>query len=146
MRFALIVSPGDPYVPDTPTSAEAIEWLNAALTGFGFQVGVLDTGDEFEVRLGSLLASVSPGDTLFVHVSGRLARRGVLRTSSGAWLPLRKLGDVLRTCAGAHVSILAELVNEDHPQDARFAGEHVASILGAIGAQEFGYNAIAAVR
>jgi hypothetical protein len=56
------------------------------------------------------------------------------------------LGEALRGCADASVSILAELVNEDRPQDARFASEHLASVVDGLGARERGYGIVAAVR
>src|SRR5579859_2964062 len=110
MRLAVIVSPGDPHLPDAGAGPEPISWLIAALAGLGFQVSVLDGAEDVEGRLAKVLRQVSPGDSVLVHVSGRLARRGVVRTASGAWMPLRKRGEGLRVCADAKVSILAEFV------------------------------------
>jgi hypothetical protein len=146
MRFAVIVAPGDSRPSGAPGGSEAFAWLRSVLGRFAFQVVTLDGGADVEGRLERVVANVSSEDTVLVHVSGRVVRRGVLRTAGGAWLPMRTLGEALRACKSESVSVLAELVNEDRPQDPRFGNEHLASLLDGLGARERGYGVVAAVR
>src|SRR5580704_5596387 len=150
MRCAVIVAPWDPRSSDAGTWSDAVAWLGAALTRLGFGVSVVDGGDDIGGQLALALADVSADDDVLVHVSGHLARRGVLRVADGRWLPLRALGDTLaashRTGAPANVSLFAELVHEDDADDALVAADHVASTVAALGARERGYGVVAAVR
>ena len=146
MRCAVIVAPWDPRSSDAGTWSEAVAWLGAALGRLGFRVSVVDGGHDIQGQLASALADVSADDDVLVHVSGHLARRGVLRVADGRWLPLRALGDTLAANATANVSLFAELVHEDDADDALVAADHVASTVAALGARERGYGVIAAVR
>jgi len=146
MRCAVIVAPWDPRSSDAGTWSEAVAWLGAALGRLGFRVSVVDGGHDIEGQLAAALADVSADDDVLVHVSGHLARRGVLRVADGRWLPLRALGDTLAANETANVSLFAELVHEDDADDALVAADHVASTVAALGARERGYGVIAAVR
>jgi tetratricopeptide (TPR) repeat protein len=146
MRSAVIVAPWDPSSSDAGAWSDSVAWLGAALAGFGFRVVVIDTVDDVEGRLAAALQGVSPEDDVLVHVSGHLARRGVLRIAGGRWLPIRALGEALAAHAGPNVSLFAELVHPDDADDALVAADHVASSLAALGARQRGYAVVAAVR
>jgi tetratricopeptide (TPR) repeat protein len=123
-----------------------VAWLGATLAGLGFRVAVVDGAEDVQAQLAGALAGVSAEDDLLVHVSGRLARRGVLRIAGGRWIPLRVVGETLAAHAAATVSLVAELVHEDEVDDALVAADHVASTIAALGAREHGYNLVTAVR
>lgn len=146
MRCAVIVAPWDPLSSDAGTWSDAVAWLGASLGRLGFRVSVVDGGEDVGGQLAGALVGVSPDDDVLVHVSGHLARRGVLRIADGRWLPLRALGDTLAEHVTANVSLIAELVHEDDADDALVAADHVASTVAALGARERGYGVIAAVR
>jgi tetratricopeptide (TPR) repeat protein len=147
MRCAVIVSPWDPRSSDAGTWSDAVAWLGASLGRLGFRVAVVDGADDVDGALARALAGVSADDDVLVHVSGRLARRGVLRTGGGRWVPLRSIGDTLAAHApAANVALFAELVHEDDADDALVAADHLASVVAALGARERGWGAVATVR
>lgn len=146
MRCAVIVAPWDPRSSDAGTWSDAVAWLGAALSRLGFRVAVVDGGGDVGAELSRSLEGVTAEDDVLVHVSGRLARRGVLRIADGRWLPLRSLGESLAAHAAANVAVFAELVHEDGVDDALVAADHVASSVAALGARERGYGVVAAVR
>jgi tetratricopeptide (TPR) repeat protein len=146
MRCAVIISPWDPRSSDAGTWSDAVAWLGAALGRLGFRVVVVDGADDVPGQVSRGLAGVAADDDVLVHVSGRLARRGVLRIADGRWLPLRAIGETLAAHDGGNVSIFAELVHEDDADDALVAADHVASAVAALGARESGHGLVAAVR
>lgn len=145
MRVAVIVAPWDPRSSDAGTWSEAVAWLGATLGRLGFRVSLVDGAQDVGQSLAQALDGVSADDDVLVHVTGRLARRGVLRISDGRWLPLRTLGEALAPHS-ANISVFAELVHEDEADDALVAADHVASTVAALGARERGYGVVAAVR
>jgi tetratricopeptide (TPR) repeat protein len=146
MRVAVVVSPWDQDASDAGTWSDAVAWLGASLGKMGFRVAVVDGVDDVQADLVRALEGLSQDDSVLVHVSGHLARRGVLRVAGGRWLPLRSVGEALAPLSVADVSVFAELVHEDDADDALVAADHVASIVSAIGARERGYGMVAAVR
>src|SRR5579859_1482513 len=147
MRCAVIVSPWDPRSSDAGAWSDSVAWLGAALGRLGFRVAVVDGAADVQGDLArALMASASADDDVLVHVSGHLARRGVLRAPDGGWLPLRALGETLAAHRTGNVSLFAELVHDDDADDALVAADHVASAVSALGARERGYGAVAAVR
>ncbi|HEY1691241.1 MAG TPA: hypothetical protein VGG39_03725 [Polyangiaceae bacterium] len=145
MRCAVIVAPWDPRSSDAGAWSEAVAWLGASLARLGFRITVVDDGDVV-TSLGRALEGLSADDDVLVHLSGQLARRGVLRISDGRWLPVRSVGEVLAGNAVANVSVIAEILHGDDADDALVAADHVASIVSALGARERGFGVIAAVR
>jgi tetratricopeptide (TPR) repeat protein len=121
-----------------------VAWLRQELIDLEFRVSVID-GDEVERDLELALGELTPDDDVFVHVSGRLVDRGVVRTADGRWVRLAALADILATHPAARVSLFAELLYGG-PEDARIASAHVAAIVGDLAAQARGYTMLAAVR
>src|SRR5262249_49004213 len=136
MRRAFIISPWDPRSSDAGTWSDAVAWLGATLGRLGFRVSVVDGVDDVGGDLSRALEGVGSDDDVLVHVSGRLARRGVLRTAGGRWVALRAIGEALAVHGAANVSLFAELVHEDDAEDALVAADHVASVVAALGARE----------
>lgn len=146
MRVAVVVSPWDQHASDAGTWSDAVAWLGASLGKMGFRVAVVDGAEDVQADLSRALDGLGQDDSVLLHVSGHLARRGVLRGPGGQWLPLRSVGETIAALAVADVSVIAELVHEDEADDALVAADHVASIVSAIGARERGYGMVAAVR
>ena len=147
MRLAIVISPWDPRSSEGGgEGSDVVAWLGASLARLGFDMAVVGGTDAVGAELARLLEGMTAEDSVLVHVSGTLARRGVLRLVDGRWLPLRAIGDALAAHAPGDVSVLAELVHEDDAEDALVAADHVASAVSAIGARERGYAMIAAVR
>ncbi len=145
MRCAVVLALGDPRSADASTWIDAVAWLRQELAELGYRVNVVD-GEDVEGDLAHALAGVTPQDDVFVHVSGRLANLGVIRTAGGRWVRLHTLGEAIAARGGSNVSIFAELIHEYGPFDQRVASEHVESIVTEIGAQARGYALVAAVR
>jgi tetratricopeptide (TPR) repeat protein len=148
MKRVVIVAPSTssdlPLTADTSASSDAIAWLGAALAQRGFRVTVIDEAD-----VGGEIARAAEGmtatDALLVHLSGKLAEKGVLRTGGGRSLAL---GDVATALAAltCSVCIIAELLDEEEGSDALSAAEHVASVVSALDARERGYTMVSAIR
>jgi tetratricopeptide (TPR) repeat protein len=146
MRVAVVVSPWDQDASDAGAWSDAVAWLGASLGKVGFRVAVVDGAGDVQADLVRALEGLTQDDSVLLHVSGHLARRGVLRVAGGRWLPLRSVGEALAALSVADVSVFAEVVHEDDADDLLVAADHVASILSAIGARERGYGMVAAVR
>jgi tetratricopeptide (TPR) repeat protein len=145
MRCAAIVALGDPRSSDAGTWLDAVTWLRQELSELGFQVAVVD-GEDVEGDLAAALEGVLPQDDVFLHISGRLVEQGVVRTADGRSVRLQTLGDVLGVHGGANVSLFAELAYGEEPSDPLLAAEHVAAVIGAVGARPRGYAMVAGVR
>lgn len=146
MRVAVVIAPWDSSSSDADAWSDGVAMLGASLARLGFRVAVVGEGHDMAAELGRALEGIAADDSVLVHVGGRLARRGVLRIRGGHWLPLRAIGEALAAHSVADVSVLAELLHEDDPEDALVAADHVASVVSALGARERGYGMVAAVR
>jgi tetratricopeptide (TPR) repeat protein len=146
MRYAVILAPWDPGEPDDSVWVDAVAWLSAMLRNLDFRVAIVRGGGDEYGELVEALAEAGPRDSVLLHVSGRLARRGVLRLAGGRWLALRDLGDALVERGLVDVSVLAELVSEDGASDPLSASDEVDAVVGALEARERGYGVVATVR
>jgi hypothetical protein len=144
MRYALIVAPWDPRLPDARIWSEGVAWLGAALSRLDFRVAVVD-GEHYTCELVTALEDVPADAALLVHVSGRLAARAVLRTPRGR-LPFRLLGDAIAERGIAAVSVFAELVHGEDRPDGPTADEHAAAVVDAMEASARGFGVVVAVR
>ena len=123
-----------------------MSWLGEALSRLGFQVTLIAGGPIVVGEIARAFERVSAEDSLLVHVSGHLARRGVLRLGQGQWLALRVIADALARQKPPNVSLLAEFVHPDDSEDAFVGAEHVASVVSSFEGRERGYGVVAAVR
>jgi len=147
MRTAVLVTLWDPRSSDAVCWTDAVAWLPDALGRLGFRVSVVDGTQDLETDLAYALDGVSARDSVFMHVSGRLPRRAVFRFGGGDRMPLRMLGEALSACpASPRVALVAELLHEDDPGDARVTEDHVDSALKALGVRKRDWTALAAVR
>ncbi len=132
MRLAVVVAPSDPRAGDAVARREALAWLRGKLARNGFEVIIVGGGQEPTVALDKAALRVAPGDTLLVHVSGRLSERGLLAFGAGRTLPLRAVADALASCAPAEVAFVAELMHADDPKDDRLGPDCLATAVEAL--------------
>ncbi len=147
MQRVVIVAPSASY--ELPPSADgsasdALAWLGAALAQRGFRVTVIDDTD-VAGEITRAAEGSEEEDVLLVHLSGRLARKGVLRAGGGRWLALRDVGGALGSLP-CQVCIIAAVLHEEEGADAISAAEHVASVVASIGAREQGFTMVSAIR
>jgi tetratricopeptide (TPR) repeat protein len=146
MRYAVILSPWDPDEPEIAAWSSSVSWLTSTLASLGFRVVPIDGRGDVQSKTARALAEVGPTDSLLLHVSGRLARRGVLALAGGGWLPFRVIGEMLKQRGGCDVTVLTELVHDDDSSDPLFASDQVDAVVSALEARERGYGVVAALR
>jgi hypothetical protein len=132
MRLAVVVAPSDPRAGDAVARREALAWLRGQLARNGFEVIIVGGGQDPAGALDKAAMRISPGDTLFVHVSGRLSERGALAFGAGRSLPLRAVADALAGCGPAELAFVAELMHADDPSDSRLAADCLAAAVEAL--------------
>jgi tetratricopeptide (TPR) repeat protein len=145
MRFALLVAPSDPETGDAGARRMALAWLRGRLTRFGFNVVIVGGAEDPHAEIARAIAAVSEGDTVLVHLSGRLAGRDSLSFGREA-LPLNVLSEGLTARAPLHLAFVAELMHEEDPGDALVAAECLEGAVRALGARQQGRLVLAAVR
>src|ERR1700689_4459076 len=123
MRFALLVAPSDPQTGDAGARRMALAWLRGRLTRFGFNVVILGGSQDLHAEVARAIAAVSEGDTVLVHLSGRLAGAEGLFFGNALSIPLAALSQGLVARAPERLSFVAELMHEGDPSDALRAAE-----------------------
>jgi hypothetical protein len=146
MRLAILVAPSDPRAGEAGARRMALAWLRGRLARFGFHVAIVGGSADLAADLEKAFAGVSPGDHVLVHVSGRLSGRDALALSDEASVPLRAICDGVAARAPGRVSLVAELMHDEDPDDSLAAAECLAAAVGAFGAREHGHRVLAAVR
>jgi len=149
MRFAVIVAPSDPRSGEASARREALAWLRGRLASFGFGVEIVGGGRDPQAALEAAAARVSAGDTLLVHLSGRLSGRRsslALAFGGGRSVRLSKASGLFASRAPAQLGFLAELMHEEDPTDAQLGSECLASVLRALVLPASGHAALVAVR
>jgi hypothetical protein len=146
MRFAFLVAPSDPQTGDAGARRMALAWLRGRLTRFGFNVVIVGGAQDLHADIERAIAAVSEGDTVLVHLSGRLAGRDALFFGNAMTLPLIELRDGLVARAPARLSFVAELMHEGDPSDALFAVELLDGAVRALGGRDRGHLVLACIR
>ena len=152
MRLAILVAPSDPSAGDAGARRMALAWLRGRLARFGFQIVIVGGGSELEADLQRAFDGVSPGDSVLLHLSGRLSGREAIALgddapdSSPSPLPLGSICGRLAARAPGHVSLIAELTHDEDPADPLAAAGCLETAVLALGARERGYLVLAAVR
>jgi hypothetical protein len=124
----------------------ALAWLRGRLSRFGYNIVIVGGGQDVAADVDRAVGAVSDGDTVLVHVSGRLAGRDSLALSESVTLPLRHLSDGLWARSPARLSFVAELMHEEDPDDPLVAAECLDAAVRALGARERGHLVLGAVR
>jgi tetratricopeptide (TPR) repeat protein len=126
----------------------ALAWLRGRLVRFGFQVVIVGGGGDLEGDLQRAFEGVSPGDSVLVHLSGRLAGRTALAANddASAVLPLGAICAGLEARGPAAVSLVVEVTHDEDPDDPLAAAECLEVAVAALGARDRGYIVLAALR
>ncbi|HEY5146593.1 MAG TPA: hypothetical protein VII82_07485 [Polyangiaceae bacterium] len=146
MRFALVIAPSDSRSGDAALRREALAWLRGRLARFGFHVVIVGGAQDPQADIDRAIARVSEGDTVLVHISGRLADRDAIAFGDAGLITLGSLTQALANRSPAHVSFVLELTHEEDENDALLAAEILETTLFALRAKPFGYPVLAAVR
>jgi len=140
-------------VSTAPARLEALGWLRNQLAGRGFQVAIVGSGSDPLEGLRRAAANVSPGDSVLVHVSGRLVGSDSIAMSGTTHLALASLTELFAARSPGHVSLILDLVrgDPDEPHDAESheaepATDLASEVARSLGAEELGYSVLAAVR
>jgi tetratricopeptide (TPR) repeat protein len=124
----------------------ALAWLRGRLTRFGFNVVIVGGAHDFRADVARAMDAVSEGDSVLVHLSGRLAGRDSLSFGAADAYPLAALSEGLGARAPQLLSFVAELVHEEDPDDALLAAECLGGAVRSLGGRDRGYAVLAAVR
>lgn len=146
-RFAILVAPLDPIVSTVSARLEALGWLRNQFSRRGFQIAIVGSGSKPLADLEKVAASVSSGDSVLVHVSGRLAGNDSIVLSPTTTLALRAIVDLLAARSPGYASLILDLVRGDEagpgePEPTDLLAEAARSI----GAAERGYSVLTSLR
>src|SRR5438477_3093752 len=72
MPLALVVAPSDPRTGDAASRREALGWLRGQFARNGFDVVIVGSGQDGHAAIEKAAPTITPGDVVVVHVSGRL--------------------------------------------------------------------------
>jgi hypothetical protein len=126
----------------------ALAWLRGRLARFGFQVVIVGGSADLAGDLQRAFDGVSPGDSILVHVSGRLSGRNALAGGEdpSQAVPLAYLCEGLAAREPAGVSLIVEVTHDEDPDDPLAAAECLEMAVASLGARDRGYLALAALR
>src|SRR5580692_2979559 len=148
MRLAVVVAPSDPKSGDAVARREALARLRGQLARAGFDVIIAGGGQDPASALEKAAARVSPGDSLLVHLSGRLLDGDSLAFGGGRSLPLREVAQALSAREPADLAFVAELMHDDAAAGPGVATATVVALSRPWGDSASGasYSVLAAVR
>jgi hypothetical protein len=144
--LALVIAPSDSRSGDAGLRREALAWLRGRLARFGFHVVIVGGVQDPQADIDRAIERVSPGDTVLVHVSGRLAGRDSVAFGDTGLIHLGSLTESLVVRSPVHVSFVLELTHEEDPDDALLAAEILQTVMQSLRAKPRGYPVLAAVR
>ena len=146
MRFALVIAPSDSRSGDAGLRREALAWLRGRLARFGFHVVIVGGVHDPRADIDRAIGRVSPGDTVLVHASGRLAGREAIAFGDAGLIEFASITEALAARSPAHVSFVLELTHEEDDADALVAVEILQAAVESLQAKARGYPVLAAVR
>jgi len=146
MRLAFILAPSDPHSGDASLRREGLAWLRGRLARFGFHVVIVGGAQDPQADVERATERVTAGDTVLVHVTGRLAGRENLAFGDTGRLSLGELTSALAARSPIHVSFVLEITHEEDPDDPLLAAEILAAAVHSLGAKGRGYPVLAALR
>lgn len=146
MRLALLIAPSDPRAGDAASRRESLAWLRGQFARAKFDVAIVGAAQSPEEAMAKAASSIRAGDTVTVHVSGRLVGREGLAFGGGRSASLSRLREALAARQPAELSFVADVTYEDDPSAPATAEERLAWAVGALGAESHGHAVLAAVR
>jgi len=145
-RFALLVAPSDPLVGSASARLEALAWLRNQMARRGFQVSIVGSSQSPLVDLEGIAGRISSGDSVLLHVSGRLVARDSIAMSATSALALAALTNLLAARSPGYASIVLDLVLGDDPGNEPDPVDLVSEAARSLGAVEHGYSVLAGLR
>ncbi|HXX70249.1 MAG TPA: hypothetical protein VEK07_23925 [Polyangiaceae bacterium] len=146
MPLALLVAPTDPGAGDAASRREALAWLRGQLARYRFDIVIAGAGRDPQEAIEKAGPTINSGDSVLVHVSGRLVGRNALGFGGGKSVPLGLLTEVFVSRSPADLSFMLELTYDDDPTDPIVPHALLASAIQALGAQDYGCAIFAVVR
>jgi hypothetical protein len=146
MPLALLVAPTDPGAGDAASRRDALAWLRGQLARYQYDIVIAGAGRSPQEAIEKAAPTINPGDSVLVHVSGRLVGRDSLGFSGDRSVLLGLLTEVFAARAPADLSFMLELTYDDDPTDPMVPHALVASAIQSLGGREYGYPVFAAVR
>jgi hypothetical protein len=145
-RFALLVAPSDPLLGSASARLEVLGWLRNQMARRGFQVAIVGSGGNPLADLEQTAGRIAPGDSVLVHVTGRLLPDDSVALSETTPLPLFALTDFLAARSPGYASLILDLVNGQQPGDQRDPVDLLSGATRSLGAAERGYSVLAGLR
>jgi hypothetical protein len=145
MPLALVVAPADPRTGDPASRREALAWLRGQLARNSFDVVIVGSGQDALAAVEKAAPTITPGDTVFVHLTGRLEAADSLAFSADSAIPLRTLAEVFAARAPGTLSFVAELGYDESGIPAQ--AEHcLGAVIAALAFPDRRHAVLAAVR
>jgi hypothetical protein len=144
-RLAILVAPSDPLVSTAPARLEALGWLRNQLAPRGFQITIVGSGKSPLADLEKVAATISPGDSVLVHVTGRLVSSSAIALSPTTSLALPAIADLLAPRSPGYASLILDLVRGDDAGDDPDP-DLLSETAQSLGTEERGYAVLASVR
>ncbi len=145
MRLALLVAPSDPRADDSASRREALAWLRGQLARSKFDVVIVGAAQNPDDAVAKAARSITAGDSVLVHVSGRLLGTDGLAFGGGRSASLRLLPEAFAARCPADLSFVLDLTYEDNPA-APSGRDRLVSAVEALGTASHGYAVLGALR
>ncbi len=146
MRLALLVAPSDPRADDSASRREALAWLRGQLARSKFDVVIVGAAQHPDDAVAKAARSITAGDSVLVHVSGRLLGADGLAFGGGRSASLRQLPEAFAARRPADLSFVVDLTYENDLDPAPSGRDWLASAVEALGTASHGYAVLAALR
>jgi hypothetical protein len=146
MPLALVVAPSDPRTGDAASRREALGWLRGQLARSAFDVVIVGGGQDARAVVEKAAPTITPGDIVVVHVSGRL--RGIDELAFGleSGISLRALTEIFEAQEPATLSFIVEVAYDDPPVHVPGPDELLALVIDAVASPARRHAVLAAVR
>jgi hypothetical protein len=146
MRLALLVAPSDPRADDSASRREALAWLRGQLARSKFDVVIVGAAQNPDDAVAKAARSITAGDSVLVHVSGRLLGADGLAFGGGRSASLRLLPEAFAARRPADLSFVVDLTYEVDPNAAPSGRDRLVSVVEALGTASHGYAVLGALR
>lgn len=145
MPLALVVAPSDPLAGDASARRESLAWLRGQLAARAFDVVIVSGGQDPQQAIEKAAPTINRGDTVLVHLSGRLVGADSLAFGGDKALNLAVLRAAFAACEPAALSFFGELAYDDEP-GAPAVDERLAAVVDALSTDARRYGVLVALR
>jgi tetratricopeptide (TPR) repeat protein len=146
MPLALVVAPSDPRTGDAASRREALGWLRGQLARSAFDVVIVGGGQDARSAVEKAAPTITPGDVVLVHLSGRLRGTDELAFGLESAISLRTLTEILEAREPAMLSFIVEVGYDDPPLHVPGPDEVLALVVDAVASPARRHAVLAAVR